>query len=433
MLALAGCGPGEGETTADPRPAGVPGRAASAAVEVIATPAGPLSLAPELTRVGGEPALTWIERSPDGTERVRFARLGAHPGASPAPGAGEAIVSDPTSGETPELFANWADRPGVVQGGEGPGGPLYAWWLARTGDGTYAYSVEVARSTDAGATWQSLGRLHDDAAPAEHGFVTLVPEGSGVRAFWLDGRATVRGGPMTLRTVRITDRVEHAGEELLDAAVCDCCNTAAAVTADGPLVVYRDRTGTEVRDHQVVRRTADGWTEPAPLHRDGWEIAACPVNGPAAAVSGEALWVAWFTGAQGEPRVFAARSSDGGRSFGEPLLIDGDAPLGRLDLEPDGAGGAVVSWLGTSAGDGASEEADGGERQAAVRLRRLGPDGRPGPVVEVARAGASRATGVPRLLADGDRLLVTWVEPAEGSRAGEIRVVSLAAAAVPAR
>lgn len=433
VLALAGCGPSGGEGAA--ASTSVPGQAAGSAaagsgadlprpeVARIATPAGPLSLAPELTRVGGEPALTWIERAEDGTERVRFARL--PPGEGSA--ASEAVTVAPPpgeSGESVELFANWADRPGLVQGGTGDEGPLYAWWLAKSGESTYAYSVEVARSSDGGATWQPLGLLHEDPTPAEHGFVTLIPEGDGVRAFWLDGRATVRGEPMMLRTARVTDRVERASEELLDASVCDCCNTTAVVTGDGPVVVYRDRTGEEIRDHSVIRRTADGWSQPATLHRDGWKIAACPVNGPAAALSGDALWVAWFTGADGDARVYAARSGDGGRTFGEPVLIDGDAPLGRLDLEADGEGGAVVSWLATA------ETEDG--REAAIRLRRLVADGRIGSPVEIAHAGGSRGTGVPRLLAHGDRLLVAWVEPAEGSRAGEIRVASLAASAVPA-
>ena len=427
-LVLAGCGPAEGEGAAHSASASDPApRLEAPAVQVprpavaeIATPAGPLSLAPELTLVGGQPALSWIERAEDGAELVRYARLPTGPGAAAAD-AVTVVPSEP--GGSVELFANWADRPGVVQGGAGPDGPLYAWWLAKSGDSTYAYSVELARSTDGGASWQPLGRLHGDPTPAEHGFVTLIPEGEGVRAFWLDGRATVAGKPMTLRTARVTDRVERETEELLDASVCDCCNTTAVATADGPLVVYRDRTGDEIRDHSVVRRTAEGWSEPSRLHDDGWKIAACPVNGPAAAVSGDSLWVAWFTGADGEARVRAARSTDGGLSFGEPVLVDGKAPLGRLDLEPDGAGGAVVSWLATT------ETAEG--REAAVHLRRLGADGRLGPPVEVARAGGSRATGVPRLLAHDDRLLVAWVEPAEGSRAGRVRVVSLAASEVP--
>lgn len=58
----------------------------------------------------------------------------------------------------------------------------------------------------------------------------------GVRAFWLDGRETAETGgghgegAMTLRSAVIT-RAGLAGGELLDARVCDCCGTSAAVTS----------------------------------------------------------------------------------------------------------------------------------------------------------------------------------------------------------
>ena len=273
----------------------------------------------------------------------------------------------------------------------------------------------------------------------------MVPEGDGVRAFWLDGRATVEGRPMTLRTARIGETVERETATRLDESVCDCCNTAAVVTADGPLVVYRDRTGDEIRDHRVVRFTDGAWSKPEVLAEDGWEIAACPVNGPAAAVSGDSVWVAWFTAAGGVPRVLAARSTDGGRTFGPPLRISGDGadgatpPLGRIDLEadPSGSGDAFVSWLGTA-------EGTDGERIAAVRVRRLTSTGDStesvGPVVELARTEGSRASGVPRMVADpggaeggGDRLVFAWVEPGPpgGAESGSLRLAALPTAAVP--
>ncbi|MFP3941561.1 MAG: hypothetical protein ACLF0P_14785, partial [Thermoanaerobaculia bacterium] len=157
----------------------------------------------------------------------------------------------------------------------------------------------------------------------------------------------------------------------------------------------------------------------------GWEIAACPVNGPAVGRSGNTLWAAWFTAAPVDgrpaPRVLAAASTDGGRTFGEPVLVDGDGPLGRLDLAVDGTGRAIVSWLGRT-----------GEGEAVIRLRRLVPGRGAGEPLEVARAAGSRASGVPRLLAWSDRLLVAWVEPEEDSPAGAIRLASLPASAVPA-
>jgi hypothetical protein len=443
--------------------------AAPAELEPVPSPAsesGGRAFAPELSRVAGAPALTWvesgIERDAEGA-RVRFARLGARlMDGAPAEPVTLAADQGGENAEPVELFANWADRPGVVQGGPGggesPGGPLFAWWLAKSGDSTYAYEVRVARSDDLGATWRPLGRLHDDPTPAEHGFVSMVPEGDGVRAFWLDGCATTEGRPMTLRTVRIGEEIERETEERLDASVCDCCNTAAVVADGEPVVFYRDRTGGEVRDHRAVRRVepaADGgeagwssWSRPYVVSSDGWEIAACPVNGPAAAVSGDTVWTAWFTAAEGRPRVYAARSTDGGRSFSEPLPVDdgsiasggGGPPLGRLALVaagPEGDGDAWVSWFGTAPA-ATGPDGGGGKNVAVLRLRRLsaeGPNPVMGPVVEVARTDSSRASGVPRLLydpgAEEDRLLLAWVEPAGDGERSTIRLARLPVASVP--
>jgi len=415
-------------------------------------------MAPELalveTGAGPEAALTWLEpieptdsNQPDSgvsrAWRLRFARLGPDGWSEVSTVAGSVTGA---GDEGAELFANWADRPGAVQARPRSGArsaPVFAYWLAKNGDSTYAYTVQVARSDDGGGSWRDLGRIHSDETAAEHGFVSAVPEQEGVRAFWLDGRATPGGGPMTLRTVRIGDSIERSTEELLDDSVCDCCNTTAVLAEDGPLVVYRDRTADEIRDPWLVRRTGtDGkglWSDPEPLHRDGWAIPACPVNGPAAGRLSDTVWVVWYTAEGGRARVLAAVSNDGGESFGDPIAVDepdasGDgAPLGRLDLavDPAGRGDAVLSWLDSDSGD------------AVIRLRRLSADGSLGPPVTVARTADSRASGVPRLLAlpgvsavssveagasdgSGTRLLVSWVDPGQG-----VRLASLAAAAVP--
>jgi len=93
---------------------------------------------------------------------------------------------------------------------------------------------------------------------------------------------------MTLRFTTL-DGEGHLGEEvLLDDRICDCCDTDAVLDAAGhPVIVYRDRSGTEVRDISMVRRTGDGWSAPAPVFEDGWTIAGCPVNGPAMAAFGD--------------------------------------------------------------------------------------------------------------------------------------------------
>ncbi|MCM2270230.1 MAG: glycoside hydrolase, partial [Thermoanaerobaculia bacterium] len=163
--------------------------APAAAASPAEPPAGDGAFAPYLAATADGAALTWLEPTAPGDEtkaprahRVRVARWSAGGWSAPA-----------TIVESAAVWANWADTPGIAQAGDGT---LVAWWLERNGESTYAYGVRIARSTDGGASWQPLGWLHDDLSPTEHGFVSMVAAGDGVRAFWLDGRATADGRPM---------------------------------------------------------------------------------------------------------------------------------------------------------------------------------------------------------------------------------------------
>ncbi|HVG09953.1 MAG TPA: sialidase family protein [Thermoanaerobaculia bacterium] len=368
-------------------------------------PAGPGAMAPSLTVAGvagvagKDVLLTWLEplgppKEPTG-HQLRFARLSAGGWSKPA-----------TIASGPGFFANWADFPGV---GQAPDGSLSAHWLAKMGDDTYAYGIYLARSADGGATWAKTGMLHDDNIPAEHGFVSWVAGPAGLRAFWLDGRETPKKGPMTLRTAML-DHGTPKTSELVDGRVCDCCQTDAALAADGPVVAFRDRTADEVRDIYVARWTATGWSKPVRAGADDWKIPGCPVNGPAIAASGKQVAVAWFTAAPPGPRVQLAVSSDGGATFAKPVLIDTGKPLGRVDLVLDGKD-AVVSWM-SLVGD-----------NAVIRLRRVSAKGRMGNPVAIAATSAARGSGFPRLAVQAGRLHVAWVE--EGDQGRRVRMGSL--------
>ncbi|MDQ1347963.1 MAG: hypothetical protein QG573_1337 [Acidobacteriota bacterium] len=350
-------------------------------------PAGAGALAPMLAADGDGFLATWIEPLAQAGHRVRFARW-----------QGGSWRAATTIRESASLFANWADVPGVVRA---PDGALHAWWLEKSGPDTYAYDVRLARSTDHGATFSALGVLHDDRSPVEHGFVSAVPERAGVRFYYLDGRATARAGPMQLRTVLVEG--ERIGpSELVDDSVCDCCSTAAAGLASGSAVAYRDRTTDEIRDVQVVLRSD---AAPPAMHapgKDGWKIAGCPVNGPALAANGGELALAWFTAPGDRPRMVVARSADGGANWSVPVTVASAKPMGQLALAPLDSGYAL-SWL---------EATPGGSE---LRLARLDGSGRLGPSVALARTGAGRSAGIPRLAATANRLALLWVDAGKPS------------------
>jgi hypothetical protein len=366
----------------------------AASITPLDPPASTGAFAPWLAVARPGLLLSWLEPLAEGGHRFVVSR---HTGAE---------WSQPVEiARGDDFFANWADVPGLGVAGDGA---LLAHWLVKTGAETYAYSIMLARSTDGGARWNELGPLHDDGTPTEHGFVSWAPEGESARAVWLDGRALAEGGPMSLRTALVGAAVGAA--TILDDRVCECCSTDLAVGSDGALVVYRDRSAGEVRDVALAR--IDGATPPVVVWQDGWEIAGCPVNGPAIEGDGDRVAVVWFTAAGGRPRVFVALSTDAGKRFSAPRRVDLGNAVGRVDVRLDPAGGAVVAWL---------ETVDDG---AAVLLRRFADDGTAGDAVEIGRTASGRTSGFPRLAPLAADWMVAWVE-ADGEGPRRLRAATL--------
>lgn len=356
-------------------------------------PAAPGSLAPHLAVASsGTVVMSWLEPAGEGRHALRFATL-----------AGDRWSPARTVAEGSDWFINWADFPSVT--------PItdrdwVAHWLVRQPGGTYSYDVAIAISRDAGASWGAPMTPHDDGTPAEHGFVTLFPWVDGFGAVWLDGRNTgTEAGGMTVRYARFAfdATLREAGE--IDSLACDCCATDVALATAGPVVTYRNRTRDEVRDIAVSRFADGAWQPPLILGNDQWVVPGCPVNGSAMAAQGERVVVAWYTAPGRQPRVQLAWSTDGGRSFAPPVLVEEAGASGRVDVVLQSADLAVVSWTAKTA-DGVGQ----------IRMRRMPIGGDPGPVQLIAEGDVSRNAGFPQMIAGRDRLVHAWTEPGEPSR-----------------
>jgi hypothetical protein len=310
-----------------------------------------------------------------------------------------------------DWFVNWADTPHVAATADGA---LWAHWLQKSADATYAYDVVLVRSPDGGATWSKPVRVNDDGRAAEHGFVSLWPAARDTLGIaWLDGRESGgdepsghdghdahASGAMTLRTAMFDPQLQRRGESRLDAMTCDCCQTDIAATGRGPLLVYRDRTPEEIRDIAVTRLQHGTWTAPHTVHDDQWKMPACPVNGPAISADGEEVLVGWYTAAKDMPTLKLARSSDSGDRFAAPAIVDqGEALQGRVDvaLQEDAA---WVLWL--------REDANGQSLQLARYTADLARELQR---IEVARLqGRGRATGFPQLVLHDGTAHVVWTD-----------------------
>jgi len=306
----------------------------------------------------------------------------------------------------PDLLANWADFPSVVPVSKNL---WVAHWLVLQGDNSHGYDAVAAFSRDGGKHWEEPFLLHEDMTPTEHGFVSLFPWDEGVGAVWLDGRNMIVDGELafvgatgeplgtSLRYAKFSGVGDRQLSGVVDQLVCDCCQTDTAIANGDVVLAYRDRTSGDIRDI-VVRRLEQGkWTEPYTLGPDGWFFPGCPINGPAIAADGNEVAVAWFAAPNDEPKVRLARSSDGGRSFHNPIDIDTIGSFGHVDVVLLQGGAAAVSWVRRE-----------GNNQTALTVRLISVDGVLGEIQTVARSNTSRPIDFPQMVFSDGSLIFAW-------------------------
>ena len=376
-----------------PQPLDLPDLGAALSPNVVAHPTGGF-------------VLSWQVRLADGCAALRVARLR---------GRTLGTVHEVVRGC--DWFVNWADFPGVVIADNGD---WLTWWLRKSAPDTYAYDIQVSRSSDGGGHWSDPVVPHRDGTHSEHGFVSISPlQDDRVLLLWLDGRQMVGAhehdhghgdaGATMLRSAVLDGAGQLHEEQALDERVCDCCGTdLVRVDARRQVAIYRDRSAEEIRDTGVIERLDGHWQPPALVHADGWRMPACPVNGPALATQQAQLLVAWSTMAdQPDLRVR-------GRLLGseaEPRELEaGPGVLGRVDAVAFG-GDWLLSWLG--AGD---------EGQAVLRLARLDSALDERQRWDLRTLPAGRDIGMPRMAASHGEALLVWTEvdetaPRIGTRA----------------
>ncbi|HNP34374.1 MAG TPA: exo-alpha-sialidase [Woeseiaceae bacterium] len=386
LLAVAACNRGDG-----------PSASATVGMQMLTSPAGSGSAGLHLAKtMDGDVVMSWLE--PEGTgHALKFSVLAESHWQVPRTVA---------QGDT--WFVNWADFPSVV--------PIShdlwaAHWLKKQPGGRYAYNVAISLSQDSGRTWSAPVTPHTDGTATEHGFVSLYPVAGGVGTLWLDGRNMIEDQPhsehslgdelqgMTLRSATLTADLGLSDEQQVDSLTCDCCQTDVGIGADGAIAIYRNRDAGEIRDIYVSRSVNGKWQEPLRVSNDGWKIAGCPVNGPAIDANGKNVSVAWFTAANDQSAVLIARSENAGISFSDPITIDNEKPLGRVDVVLLSNGDTVVSWLSKSAGN-----------DAKINARLVTPEGKVGSAVIIAETTASRTSGFPQMISVGADLLFAWAE-----------------------
>jgi hypothetical protein len=363
-------------------------------VEPVTSPAGASSSVPQMTVEGDRIVMSWVER--EGTKStLKFAERTATGWSTPS----VVISSD-------RLMVNAADVPSVRAM---PDGSFAAQWLEESGPDPEAYNLRIAWSTD-GKTWSAAVAPNRDKTMSQHGFASLFPAADGgLGVVWLDGRATHgEEGDMQLRAAMFDKNHKSLSDTMIDARVCECCPTSVAVTADGPIAAYRNRTPAEIRDIFVTRLAGRGWSMPVNVHRDNYKIEGCPINGPALAARGKDVVVGWFTAPNEVNRSYVAFSHDSARTFGQPVRVDEVSSLGRMAIALANDGSAVVGWV------------EFANEKSQFKVRRVEANGTKHPPTTVTDLSGTR---FPRLALAKGEVVLAWTETEkESSRVKTARI-----------
>lgn len=336
--------------------------------------------------------ITWVKMLDNSTAQLRYSHLEGDKWTEP-----KAIT------QGADWFLNWADFPSITENK----GHLLTHFLQRSSQGKYSYDVKLNILGDGNSLWKTGLPLHTDSTYTEHGFVSAVPFGNdSFFVTWLDGRNTGmpaghdhsgHAGAMSIRAATVNLDGSITDEVELDTRTCDCCQTTTAMTENGPIVVYRDRSETEVRDITITRLVDGSWTSPKPVHTDGWEINGCPVNGPKVDANGKSVVVAWFTGVNDAPKVKIAFSTNAGESFGTLIQVSSTNALGRVDVALLDEHSAILTWMETD------------NEASYLQAAKVTATGLGNPI-QITQVDPARKSGFPQMEVYGENVYFAWTE-----------------------
>jgi hypothetical protein len=359
----------------------------------LAVPATAGSAHPQLTASPKGAILSWLDQGESMTT-LRFSER-----------ANGAWSEPKTVASGSDWFITNADVPSVLRL---KNGTLVANWYPSTDELLEAYDTSLSYSRDEGKTWEKAFSPHHDRTKTQHGFVSLLElADGGLGMVWLDGRdqelnsTDPLGGSMALYFASFDASWKQSAESVVNARVCECCQTAVVMTADGPLTAFRDRSSEEIRDIRVSRLESGKWSPEIAIRDDNWKIDACPVNGPALSARGRQVVAVWYSAPHDMGRAFVAFSQDAGKTWGTAIRLDDVASLGRVDVELLDDGSALASWV---------EFSD----RSHFKVRRITASGQRSAAVEV--PGAGRVSGYPRMTRAGDELILAWTETDGGQQ-----------------
>lgn len=303
-----------------------------------------------------------------------------------------------------DWFVNWADFPRITTNNQKG---ISVHFLEKSSSETYSYDIKVMNSKDEGNSWNNPMKLHNDNTKTEHGFVSTINYNNNFLSTYLDGRQNELAKEnknlkpqMTLRATSYNIDGVILMDELIDNKVCDCCQTDIALTSDNsPITVYRDRSNNETRDIYYSYYKNSKWSNPLPVFNDNWIIGGCPVNGPAISTFNNSSSLIWYTEIDGESKIKIAFTDDITKGFDDPILINANNPLGRVDIEMINENSSIISYM------------DYINDKAYLKLQKIDRYTDINKSIIIDEISNTRSSGFPKInIIDNDKTIISWTD-----------------------
>jgi hypothetical protein len=283
--------------------------------------------------------------------------------------------------------------------------------------------VRYAHSTDDGRTFSKAMTIAGDGFSGARGWESIAVGYAGdVHVVWLDGRNAapqhhdhVHGQPMAKPAAGGGPRQdifhttwkgeETPAETSLADNVCFCCKTAVVTSGERVYVAFRHIYPGSLRDIAVVRSTDNGKSFGAPIRvsEDGWQLDACPDDGPALAVDGHGglhiTWPAMVAGTTPRKGIFYSVLTNENAFMPRLRLDSGDTDAAHPQLASDEHGNTAVVW---------DEHVKGNRR---IVLRRVA-----GTTAEPPQTFDGDGATYPVIAATDESWIVLWVTQAADGR-----------------
>ena len=311
------------------------------------------------------------------------------------------------SEEQAVVKAHGENSPSLAQTGMA----IYAAWQQKQEDAPA--QIVFARSTNMGRSFEKPVVLTDKQQPSFNGFSTMkvAPNGD-IYVVWLDGRDQPQPkGTFAVYITKSTDKGASFGpNQRVTLGACPCCRPTIAFGDKGEVYVsWRKVFDGDIRDMVVAKSTDGGksFAEPVKIADDHWVLHACPESGPNLVQAGGKLYAAWYSEGNDKSGIRVAVSSDGGHSFSSSNLVSKnvlDTNHPQLSVSDDGR--VALTFVGRASVKDKNAESWTPLQTFVTTVDDSGSISEP-----QALALAHRSAAYPAILsASGGRLFMGWTE-----------------------